>query len=67
MNSIHFYKMCLKKLNFLVLGRQLTSIPDPLTESQKSLLPQSLADPCCCCGVTGYKHTHTHTATDSGR
>ena len=61
MNSIHFYKMCLKKLNFLVLGRQLTSIPDPLTESQKSLLPQSLAtDPPPAAAIAIHTlHTHS--------
>ena len=55
--------MCLKKLNFLVLGRQLTSIPDPLTESQKSLLPESLATdppPAAAAGSQAI-HTLTHT------
>ena len=45
--------MCLKKLNFLVLGRQLTSIPDPLTESLAT-------DPPPAAGSQA-KHTLTHT------
>ena len=61
MNSIHFYKMCLKKLNFLVLGRQLTSIPDPLTESQKSLLHAAAGSQ----AIHTFTHTQPLTGADS--